>query len=450
VRNTLLLKLAQTTLLASASLAVIAEPRFAETGEYALIGYGNEALDNPIARIQSELESGRLHLDYQDERGYFDALLDALDIDPESQTLVFSATSLQKNKISPETPRGLYFNDGTYLGLVQDSSIVEVATIDDKLGIVFYTFDNSAGTTGYFERANQTCLVCHDSQGTAGYGVPQLIALSSVYTKLDVPLESLSGSGSVGDATPIRDRWGGWYVTGRHGLQPHLGNLMLDDRSQLENLDDYRVGNLESLKGAGYFDSSAYPRDTSDIVALMVLEHQITVQNQISYIKFKARGVLQRREIGHDLSAPSWDALPEEARQALRPMMDRLVERLVLSDAAEFASRITGSQAFVDGFAARGPRDGAGRSLRDLDLGQRLFRYPVSYLIYSDSFRGLPGYLKDYVYRRLAAYLGGEALIAGKSQYSPADRRAALEILAATAPEFRPYRRFADGPNSVD
>ena len=426
-------------LVLSACASAIAQPLFATSGEYARVGYQHEARDNPVARLQEALQSGKVQLNYGQVRGYFDALLDALDIDPDSQMLVFSATSLQKKLISRKTPRGLFYNDDTYLGLVQHSTIVEVATIDDKLGTVFYTFDNTKGTTKYFERADQTCLVCHDSQGVPGFGVPMLRALSIVFSADDVPLKIFSGSGIVGDETPLKDRWGGWYVTGRHGVQPHLGNLVLDDPDDLQTLDDHRVWNLETLKGTGYFDTSPYPRDTSDIVALMVLEHQITVENQITYIKFKAPAVLKRRGLDDAAAAASWDALPTAARQSLAPMMDKLVERLVLLNAADIASRISGSQAFVDRFIARGPKDGAGRSLRDLDLNKRLFRYPLSYLIYAKSFATMPAYAKDYVYRRVAAYLGGEELFAGKSQYSLEDRQAALEILTATQPEFRPY-----------
>jgi hypothetical protein len=431
------LQLVQSVVLAGAGFAAAAHAQFADRYEYGVIGYENEARDNPVARLQGDLLSGELRLDYGEARGYFDALLDALDIDPDSQMLVFSPTSLQKGLISPHKPRGLYFNDRTYLGLVQNSDIVEAITIDEKLGIVFYTFDNAKGTTEYFQRADQACLVCHDTQGTSGSGVPMLMALSSAYRTGNVPLKTFSGTGNVTDQTPLADRWGGWYVTGRHGVQPHLGNLILDDRDQLEALDDYRAWNVDSI--AEYLDPSPYPRETSDIVALMVLEHQITIENQISYIRFKAPAVLSRRGMEDALAASSWDVLPRAAQQVLQPMMDELVERLVLLDAAEFASAISGSQAFIDGFTARGPVDGAGRSLRDLDLKERLFRYPASYLIYTESFAAMPAFAKDYVYRRLARYLAGDVSLAGESQYSRQDRRAALEILAATQPEFRPY-----------
>jgi hypothetical protein len=424
---------------ANALFAVAAHAQTAAIGEYALIGYEKEPRANPVSRMQDDLLSGKRTLEFSEDRGYFDLLVDALDIDADSQVLVFSATSLQRKLISPATPRGLYFNDNTYLGFVQNSSIVEVATTDDSLGIVFYTFDNTEGTTTYFERNDKPCLPCHDSQGATGGGVPMLLALSAVYNDRNVPLKTYSGTGSVGDQTPIEDRWGGWYVTGRHGLQAHLGNLMLEDPDDLERLDDYRVWNLETLEGAGYFDTSPYLRDTSDIVALMVLEHQVTVQNQITYIKFKAPAVLMRRGEEDALSAQSWDELPAPAQKSLTRMLDKLVRQLVFMDAADSASRLAGSQAFVTGFTARGPRDAAGRSLRELQLDKRLFRYPVSYLVYTSDFATMPPYAKDYVYRQLAAYLAGDLGLEGTSQYSAADRHAALEILTETLAEFRPY-----------
>jgi len=302
-------------LLASLTGAVVpaVNAQFMNSHEYSLVGYDQKAIDNPFAELQAQLENGEVELAFDDERGYFDALMEKLDIDADSQTLVFSPTSLQHKLISPETPRSLFFNDHTYLGFVQNSTIVEVATIDDKFGVVFYAFDNVKETDKYFERANQTCLVCHDTQGTMGGGVPMLMALSSVYSDRNVPMKNYSGIGNVGDSTPIEERWGGWYVTGSHGLQAHLGNMMLEDPSHLDNLDDFRIWNVKSLKDEGYVDTDPYPSDTSDIVVLMVLEHQVTVQNQITYVKFKAPAVPQRRGMEDAINARSWAELPEPA-----------------------------------------------------------------------------------------------------------------------------------------
>lgn len=414
--------------------------QFSTGDEYVINGYHEPAVDNPIAQLEQAMQSGQVTLPYRENgRGMLDALLKALNIDPASQLLVYSPTSLQHKLISPEKPRALFFNKNTYIGFVQNSDIVEVTTIDDDKGIVFYTFDNVPEDSKGFERSDQTCLVCHDTQGTMGGGVPMLMALSSVYSKRNVPLKNYSGIGNIVDQSPVADRWGGWYVTGRHGLQPHLGNIFLDDASQLENLDDFRIWNLETLRDTGYMDPEPYPADTSDIVALMVLEHQVTIQNQITYVKFKAPAVLKRRGIASVENIDTWAELPEEAQGALQRMLDKLVALLVFMDAADLQSRISGTPAYTEAFLSRGVGDSQGRSLRELDLGKRLFRYPLSYLVYTDDFNSLQPYALDYVLQQLAAYLSGDITLPGRSQFTDAERQAALEILTETLPAFRPY-----------
>lgn len=424
-----------------------ANAQFSTGDEYNLLDYAGSATANPIARLHDALESGETVLDYKaGERGYLDSLLAQLDIDPESQMLVFSPTSLQHKLISPERPRAVFFNETTFIGFVQNSTIVEVTTIDDEKGLVFYTFDNVPRESKLFERADQTCLVCHDTQGTMGGGVPMLMALSSVYSTRNVPLKNYSGIGNVTDSTPIADRWGGWYVTGRHGLQPHLGNILLERPEDLDNLDDFRIWNLESMADSPWMDPSPYPADTSDIVALMVLEHQVTVQNQITYVKFKAPAVLKRREMAHEHAARSWADLTPEAQNALTRMLDNLVQDMVFIGAADLQSPISGNAAYAQAFVARGPVDGEGRSLREFDLRKSLFRYPLSYLVYTDDFNALPVYTMDYIYSRLEAWLSGDLEFDGPTQFTLAERRTALDILKATHPGFQDYlaRRSAE------
>ena len=62
---------------------------------------------------------------------------------------------------------------------------------------------------------------------------------------------------------------------------------------------------------------------------------------------------------------------------------------------------IRGSERYAADFVALGPKDHKGRSLRDLDMKTRMFKYPCSFLIYSGQFDGLPQSAKDKVYRRL-------------------------------------------------
>lgn len=56
---------------------------------------------------------------------------------------------------------------------------------------------------------------------------------------------------------------------------------------------------------------------------------------------------------------------------------------MLFVDEAPLTGPVKGGSGFAEAFAARGPRDGKGRSLRDFALRRRLFRYPCSYMIYT-------------------------------------------------------------------
>ena len=112
-----------------------------------------------------------------------------------------------------------------------------------------------------------------------------------------------------------------------------------------------------------------------------------------------------------------------------------LVKALLFSDAAPLTDAVKGTSNYATEFSALGPRDGNGRSLRDFDLRTRLFRYPLSYMIYTEAFDGMPSAVKSYVYRRLRQVLGGQDTSKDFSHLSAADRTAILEILRATKPD---------------
>jgi hypothetical protein len=120
---------------------------------------------------------------------------------------------------------------------------------------------------------------------------------------------------------------------------------------------------------------------------------------------------------------------------------DELVKYLFFCDEAPLTGKVQGTSTFAADFQKRGPRDGKGRSLRDFDLGRRLFRYPLSYLVYSESFDALPGRMREYVLGRMWEVLTGKE--AGKefAHLSPEDRKAIREILVATKPNLPAYWR---------
>src|SRR5690606_26057055 len=141
--------------------------------EYPVIDYSNAELDNPVIDLLRDVEAGKVHLEWKPERGYLDSLLEALGINPDSQSLAFSKTSLKARFITAATPRALYFNDDVYVGFTQGASALEIAVMDPNLGPVFFDMPNRAGEEVDFERQMGRCLRCHDSYGLTGGGVPR-------------------------------------------------------------------------------------------------------------------------------------------------------------------------------------------------------------------------------------------------------------------------------------
>jgi len=398
--------------------------------EYPVMHYERMPSHNAIAALQKRLDAGEIKLRYSAPRGYLDSLLKALNIDPSSQVLVYSKTSLQKGAISAATPRALYFDAETYVGFVQNGANLELGAMDSELGQVFYTLPNQrAAPHPKLQRETLTCLACHDTYEMSGGGVPRFLLMSSY---VDIHGNQLTHEDSIltTDETPLDSRWGGWYVTGHTGNQVHVGNILVTDVQQLVKIDAVRRGNIDTLDDL--FNTKPYLTDKSDVVALLVLQHQETVQNLLTRVNFEVRNALAR-------AGNKAEALPAKTRTALQDYMDELAKAMLFGDAVPYTDTIRGGSGFDAWFQKQGIRDAQGRSLRELDLKTRLFRYPLSFLVYSKAFDGLPGYARDYVFGRFAAVLQGRDSSAPYAFMSAEDRRATLQILTATKPAFAQY-----------
>ena len=400
---------------------------------------------DPIARLQEELDAGTRTFVHDSITGYLPALLRALDIPVSSQGLVFSRTSLQTDRITPWSPRALYFNDDVYVGYVQESDFLEIAAMHPTDGAVFYTLSQHETARPRFEREGRTCLMCHQSRAATG-GVPGLILLSSITDRHGYPIMGVQ-EGGMTDATPIRQRWGGWYVTGTHGagvtgagatvLPGHSGNVW-SERFRHEIPDKRRFREEIDLSAesarldlTGKFDPRAYLTAQSDIVALMVFVHQAHVHNLLTTL----------HEVAASLPDTIDDPLARRSADAIRlsGAVERLLQAMLFADAAPLAGPLRGTTTFAEEFPRVGPRDAAGRSLRDLDLERRLFRYPFSFLVYSPSVDALPPLALRTFYRRLDQILrggDGDDGLAAYAALDAADRRAIRDILLATKPSF--------------
>jgi hypothetical protein len=390
------------------------------------INYRSENLNDPVAKLQKKLDRGEVKLNYEAGHGYLRSVLDALHVPVSSQTLVFSKTSFQYPKISPENPRALYYNDDVYVGQVHDGKSLEFVSFDPTQGAIFYVMDEHKVEHPRFERAVLDCIQCHVANTTRG--IPGVM-LRSVFTDPSGVQAAKTPQFITGQESPMKDRWGGWYVTGTHGNQTHMGNAILPDEAPAEQLDRRAGANVTDL--AGRLDTTAYLTGTSDIVAHLVLAHQTQMHNLITQTNYQTRLALYADQTKN--RAPAGEISDAARKQFERPA-EQLVRYLLFANEAPLEDRVAGTSGFAEDFAAKGPRDARGRSLRDFDLRTRIFKYPCSYLIYSEAFDAIPAPAKDYIYRRLFEILSGREQRPEFASLSGEDRRAILEILVATKP----------------
>lgn len=417
-------------LLAAAFLACTALPADgADAFEEQPIAYSRTEPANVVADLAARLATGDATLAFDGSTGYLRSVLEALAVPVSSQTLVFSKTSLQQQRISPRNPRALYFNDEVYVGFVRGGEVLELSVADPHLGTVFYTLEQTADRPPRFERQTDDCLLCHGGAQTRG--VPGHVIRSLYPDSGGQPIFS-AGSYRVDDTTPLADRWGGWYVSGRHGEAPHLGNVTYRRRPEPGEAHD--TSGLNQMDLGARFDASGYLSPHSDLVALSVLAHQANAHTILVKASFEARTALHREAaLNRELGEPADHRWPS-TNTVLDAAAESLVECFLLSGEAPLPNPIEGTTGFAAEFATAGPTDPAGRSLRMLDLETRLLEHPCSFLIYSPSFDALPEELRQRFWGRMDTVLvrgeGGERF----AHLSAADRTAIREILAATKP----------------
>jgi hypothetical protein len=391
----------------SSSLSAQRGGMFRGSADDPAIGYSQAALDNAVVEANRQLAEGSRRLVYEGRGGYLASALEALGIPGDSQLLVFSKTSLQARQIDEATPRALFFNDRVALGWVPDAPLIEVAAQDASQGIAFYTLEqqqDAAGGPPMFKRAF-ICLGCHMAGDT--FGVPGLLMFSTARPALP---RTSSFPNPVDQRTPLRDRFGGWFVTGRTGSNPHMGNTAaaLEGRPRRD---------LESVQGL--FDAEGYPTLSSDVAAHLVLSHQAAMFNLLTRAGWEARVAAAGEEA---LVAAMMSGIARE-----------VVDYLLFIDEAPLADAVHGSSGFTERFSRQGPKDRQGRSLHELDLTRRLMKYPCSYLIYSKTFDTLPPAAKNPIYQRLWEVLSGQERGERYVKALPrADRQAIVEILRDT------------------
>lgn len=396
--------------------------------------YNSAEPDNPVSALQEAIDTTELSLTYDDQFGYLPSLLEALQIPFDSQLLVFSKTSFQNRRITPETPRAIYYNDDTYIGTVQRGEVIEVSTTDKNLGTVFYSLSQQKSDRVEFTRQTNNCLQCHAS--TLTRGIPGHVVRSVFPDSEGFPILK-AGTHITTQSSPFEERWGGWYVTGDHGEALHMGNVIAKELDRDAEIDRNAGANRAELDAR--VDRSKYLTPHSDIVSHMVLLHQTKMHNLMTQANFETRFALTDQAVMDKILERDPDGRTASTLRRIANVGNKLVDYMLFVDEAELESRVKGDSTFGDTFPARGLSDSNGRTLRELDLETRLFRYPLSYLIYSEQFDALPPDALEFVYDRLWKVLSGEETDQRYAHLDVETRRAIVEIVLETKPMLPEY-----------
>jgi len=381
-------------------------------------------------RLHERVEKGEVRLPGGDPLTFLKAYLRELGVPASSQTLVFSKTALQRQHVHAANPRAIYFNEDVSVGYIPGARL-EVAAVDPVLGGIFYIFDlpKADGEVPKFERPTR-CLGCHAGSFTSF--LPGLMT-NSVFTQEDGRVAGTAREHFSGHAAPLADRWGGWIVTGETAGLRHLGSLVATPGPEQPvtvpfGPPDDRIDAARFLHGA-----------RGDVGAMLLLDHTIGAVNRLMEANYRVRTALYQQGVRGDVDEAG---ITGEALDVAREQAASLTRYLLFAEEAALPAAGMGVDPdFLAAYRAGAGTDEHGRSLKELSLEGRLFRYRCSPMIDSTAFDGLPRPFRRIVWQTIREALVGTAASAGGT-HLPADERAAIvSILRATEPEFREVER---------
>ena len=240
--------------------------------------YWKAKLKDPMSLLLENVDDGRLKLVESNDYHLLENLLNELDIDKESQVLVFSKTSLQRAAVSSKNPRAIYFNDEIYLGWMPKGRI-EIASADPERGFVFYFQRPIDDRKSQLFVRDKVCLECH--AGSATNFLPGPLGRSVFPNNNGRSLKSVDTYELIGHHVPLPERWGGWFVTGAHQSLKHMGNAV----AYRTNNNELKLKKFtEDLGLKRILKDSNYPHSGSDVAALLIFDHQVGIHYEsVSY-----------------------------------------------------------------------------------------------------------------------------------------------------------------------
>ncbi|MCF6314652.1 MAG: hypothetical protein L3J39_19545, partial [Verrucomicrobiales bacterium] len=355
------------------ALASAQRLRAVDDFEFPPISYSDTTPHDRITQLQTDTDSGKLKFTQKSEKDFVAALLKELKIPASSQALVFSKTSLQTDMISPGQPRAIYFNEEVYFGWTRHRDL-ELMAAEPKLGVTFYLISRDQKTSKLsYEQHTDECFSCHAAGRTGGR--PGMVVRSVLADAKGFPIFS-AGSYTTDQSSPIAQRWGGWYVTGHHGELRHMGNAIAIevDKGNGAEIDREAGANMDELDE--FIDPTDYLVPDSDIVALMVLEHQVGMHNRLiegNYVVRKA--VYRDQEISRELGEKR-DGFSDTTKRIIDHQAERILNYLLFANEVKLeGGGIDSDSSFVEDFQHNAQLSKDGRSLKDFQLLSRIFKY---------------------------------------------------------------------------
>ena len=396
--------------------------------------YEGEPQD-PASVLFRQIQAGTKQPDTTSGRNYFLWLLKELQVPVESQLLVVSKTGLQRKVVSPATPRAMFFSDQTAITWIQDG-MIEVQSFDAGRGPVFYILEGTetrqqVGKVRFARR--ESCLNgCH--AGSATNYLPGLLARSlhvdlegkpTSVDKAGIVVNAISLHENMSHAMPLRERWGGWAVTGAPAGLEHLGNILVPRGSQPLPFPDLKP--MQEVLPYG---------TNSHIVPLLLHDHQVGLMNELYEALYRWRTHdFYAEKVRLGFKDDRLAVLSSTQTHAVAEGLESLVAELLFKDEAALPGvPITPDAGFLRAFSSQARRDARGRSLRDFQLTTHLLKHRCSHLIHSPQLLAMPAPFLQQLYARLDAALCGRSS-AGK--HLPAEERQAIrEILLSVQPGY--------------
>jgi hypothetical protein len=386
--------------------------------------YHTRAKRDAFTLLRQQVDAGQLQLPGGSPAKFFTGLLHALKIPAESQMLVFSKTSFQRRVISADNCRAVYFNDDTYLTYIPDGRI-EVASTDPELGSVFAIFDPTGGPGLPKIESPRQCLGCHAGSFTNFLPGPMLrsvVADQQGRVVRDLP------ENNSGHSMKYGERWGAWVVQGAPPDFPHLGNILA--RRDQPDVQDF----FTSERISTFCKEKELPAQGSDVVALLVLDHQIAAHNRIMSAGYQWRHAVDRMQASQrERNQPVTDVLSGEALEQAREWTLDLLHYLTFGDEQPLPTAIQfASSPFANAFAQNAKKAPTGHSLREFDLSKRLFKHRLSYMVECNLLPAWPKAYRDLFWNELKNGLSGSSPPEALKHLTAEEKPALLALIRAT------------------